>query len=63
MGERVMTAIGFVMAVVGYGVAMIANESYSGLAKVVQSFGGLLVVFGGIAMLAGVAIKLWELMP
>lgn len=58
-----MTAIGFVAAVMGFLGAMIANESYSSLAKTVQSVCGLLIVVGGIAMVAGVAIKIWELMP
>lgn len=58
-----MTAIGFVAAIIGYVGAMIANESYSCLAKTVQSVCGLLIVAGHIAMVAGVAIKIWELMP
>ena len=58
-----MTAIGFVAAVMGFLGAIIANESYSSLAKTVQSVCGLLFVAGGIAMFAGVAIKIWELMP
>ena len=58
-----MTAIGFVAAVVGFLGAIIANESYSSLAETVQSVCSLLIVAGGIAMVAGVAIKIWELMP
>ena len=58
-----MTAIGFVAAIIGYVGAMIANKSYSSLAETVQSVCGSLIVAGGIAMVAGVAIKIWELMP
>ena len=58
-----MTAIGFVMFVIGFVMSIIASDSYFSTAKDVQSLGGLMVVFGFIAMLAGIAIKLWELMP
>ena len=58
-----MTAIGFVMFWVGFFITIGSNGSYSSSAKAAQNLGGLLIILGAVSVLAGIAIKLWELMP
>ena len=58
-----MTAIGFIVTVIGFGGSLIFDGSYSHLARTVRVFCEFLIVVGCMAMLAGVTIKIWELMP
>lgn len=55
-----MTAIGFVLAINGFVFAAAGEANYS---KNMSAIGGWFIFVGGMLMLAGVCIKLWEAMP
>ena len=55
-----MTAIGFVLAINGLVFAAVAESNCS---KNMSAIGGWFIFVGGILMLAGASIKLWEIMP
>ena len=55
-----MTAIGFFITVTGYVIGWLNDyRIYNMWAKTA----GATVVIGGMLMLAGVCVKLWEIMP
>ena len=55
-----MTAIGFAIVVTGFVVSYINNyRSFGRLAEA----SAVMVFVGGMLMLAGACIKLWEIMP
>ena len=55
-----MTAIGFIIAIIGFIFACSAEVNFS---KSLSTIGGWFIFVGGILMLAGVCVKLWEIMP
>ena len=55
-----MTAIGFAIAVSGFVVSYINNYRIFGTWAKISA---VMVVSGGAMMLAGVCVKLWEIMP
>lgn len=55
-----MTAIGFAIAITGYVISYINDyRSFGTWSKI----SAIMVILGGLIMLAGVCIKLWEVMP
>ena len=55
-----MTAIGFVIVINGFVFAAVAEANCS---KNMSAIGGWFIFVGGMLMLAGVCVKLWEIMP
>ena len=55
-----MTAIGFMVAVTGYAISWFNDyRTFGAWANIA----GVMVLVGGLVMLAGIGIKLWEVMP
>jgi hypothetical protein len=55
-----MTAIGFIIAIIGFIFASFAEANFS---RSLSTVGGWFIFVGGMFMLAGTSVKLWEIMP
>ena len=55
-----MTAIGFLLAIIGFIFASAAEANFS---RNLSAIGGWFIFVGGAMMMTGVMFKLWEIMP
>jgi uncharacterized membrane protein len=55
-----MTAIGFAVSITGFVLGFLNDFSEY---RTTSKIGAGMVVIGGLTMLAGVAVKIWEVMP